>query len=212
MQSGLFALLGELQAGELQAVGGHLGMREAQFARQAQRIQESRVDGGFAAGELHDAGSHRLLVAQRLKHAAHRGEIGFVDVPRGIRVGEANRAGQVAAVGQIHIGEPGVAGVHVAQAAIGGTLLGIAYNRVHRAAIVAEAPLLHLQVQPGVGRYDVAKLAMLRAPLFHDHLAAVFEDRGIDQFAALGAERLRGLRQARLERLNVRTRICSFGL
>ena len=61
---------------------------------------------------------------------------------------------------------------------------------VLEAAVVAEGPLLHLQVEPGVGVDDVAKVAVLGAVLLHDDFAAVFEDPGINQFRAIRAQRL----------------------
>ena len=61
---------------------------------------------------------HGLLVAQGLQHLADGLEIRLVEVAGGVGVREADRAGQVAAVGQVDVGEAGVAGVQVAQAAI----------------------------------------------------------------------------------------------
>ena len=61
-----------------------------------------------------------LLVAQRLQHLADGLEIRLVEVARGIGVGEADRAGEIAAVGEVDIGQAGVAGVQVAEAAIVG--------------------------------------------------------------------------------------------
>ena len=82
VQAGFLGLLREFQVGELQAVGGHLQVREAHVARHAQHIEEARIDGRLAAGELHDAAGHRLFVAQRLQHAADLFEIRLVDVAR----------------------------------------------------------------------------------------------------------------------------------
>ena len=59
VQTGFLALLGEFQVGELDAVGGHLGVREAHLLGQAQGVEEARIDGRLAAGELHDAAGHR---------------------------------------------------------------------------------------------------------------------------------------------------------
>ena len=153
-------------------------------------VQEARVDGRLAAGELHDAAGHRALVAQRLQHLADGLEIRLVKVARGVGVGEADRAGQIAAVGQVDVGQARMAGVQVAQAAIVRAAGGVGDDRVFQAAVVAERPLLHLQVELGVGVDDVAEVAMVRAGLLHDDLAAVFKDPGINQFRAIRAERL----------------------
>ena len=151
-------------------------------------------------------------VAQRLQHPAHGLEIRLVEVAGRVGVGEADRAGQVAAVGQVDVGQAGVAGVQVAQAAIVRAARGVGHGRVLQAAVVAERPLLHLQVEPGVGVDDVAELAVVRAALLHDHFAAFFEDPGIDQLRAFRAKRLGGLGQALLQGLDGRARIGSFGL
>ena len=152
------------------------------------------------------------FVAQGLQHLAHGLEIGLVDIARGVGVGEADRAGEVAAVGEVDVGQAGVAGVEVAQAAIVGAAGGIGDDGIFEAAIIAEAPLFHLQVEPGVGVHDVAEVAVLGAMLFHDDFAVIFEDAGVDQFRALGAKRLRLFGQPGLQRLDGRAGISSFGL
>ena len=181
VQAGFLALLGEFQVGEFDAVGGHLGVREAHLLGQAEGVEEARIDGGLAAGELHDAAGDGLLVAQRLEHFADGLEIRFVEVARGVGIGEADGAGEIAAIGQVDVGQAGVAGVEVAQAAIVGAAAGVGDGGVFEAAVVAEGPLLHLQVQPGVGIDDVAEVAVVRAVLLHDDFAAVFKDAGINQ-------------------------------
>jgi hypothetical protein len=54
--------------------------------------------------ELHDAAGGRALVAQRLEHFANGLEIRFVEVAGGIRIGETDRTGEVAAVRQVDVG------------------------------------------------------------------------------------------------------------
>ena len=81
-----------------------------------------------------------------------------------------------------------------------------------KAAVVAEAPLLHLQVQLGVGIDDVAKLAVFRAALLHHDFAGVLKDRGINQLRAFGAERPGELGETLLQGRDGRARIGSLGL
>ena len=140
--------------------------------------------------------AHGALVAQRLKHLADRLEIRLVEIAGGVGIGEADGAGQIAAVGQVDVGEAGVAGVEVAQAAIVGAAGGVGDDGVFEAAVVAEGPFLHFQVQPGVGIDDVAEVAVFGAALLHDDLAGVFKDSGVNQLPAIGAEGLGGFGQA----------------
>jgi hypothetical protein len=55
VQAGFFALLSECQVGKLEAVGGHLRMREPHLLGEAKRVEEAWIDGRFAAGKLYDA-------------------------------------------------------------------------------------------------------------------------------------------------------------
>ena len=176
-------------------------------------VEEARIDGRLAARELHDAAGHRTLVAQRLQHLADGLEIRLVDVAGGVGVGETDRAGQVAAVGEVDVGQPRVAGVQVAEAAIVGAAGGVGDDGIFQAAVVAEGPLLHLQVQPRVGIDDVAEVAVVRAVLLHDDLAGVFEDPW-RQSVADNPGRATGCVLGRpfWQRLDGRTRIGSFGL
>src|ERR1035441_529971 len=212
VQAGFLALLGECKVGEFQAVGGHLGVREAHLFGQAEDIQEARVDGGLAAGKLHDAAGDGALVAQRLEHFADGLEIRFVKVTRGVGVGETNRTGEIAAVSQVHVGQARMAGVQVAQAAIVRAAGGVGDDGVFQAPVIAEGPLLHLQIQFDVAVHDVAEVAMVLAVLLHDDLAAVFKDPGINQFRAIRAKRLGLFGQSLLQGLNGRAGIRSFGL
>ena len=111
VQAGLLALLGKCQVGELEAVGGHLRVREPHLFGEAKRVEEARIDGGLAAGKLYDAPGDRALIPQCLEHLSDCVEIRFVKIARGVGVREADRAGQIAAVGQVHVGQPRVAGV-----------------------------------------------------------------------------------------------------
>jgi hypothetical protein len=120
--------------------------------------------------------------AQCLEHLSDSLEIRLVKIARGIGVGEAYRAGEIAAVGQVYVGEPRMAGVQVAQAAIIGATGGVRDNRIFEAAVVAEGPLFHLQIEPGVRVDDVAEVAVVGAVLLHDDFAAVFKYPGINQF------------------------------
>jgi hypothetical protein len=212
VQAGFLGALGELQVGEFQAVGRHLRVRETHFLGQPQHVEKARVDGRFAAGKLHDAARHRLLVAQRLQHLPHGFEIRFVEVTGSVGVGETHRAGHVAPVGQVQVRETRVAGVQVAQAAIFRAGLGGGHGRVGQAAVVAELPFFHFQVQFGVGVDDVAKLAVGRATLLHHHLARILKYLGVNELGAFRTERPGGFRKPLLKRLDGRARIGSFRL
>ena len=187
-QPGFLRFLGEFQIGQLDAVGRRLNVGEAHLARHAEDLEELRMNGGLAAGELHHPAIHRALAAQRLQHGADLLNAGLVEIAGDVGVGEADRAGQVAAVGEIDIGERGVRGVHAAQAAIVGTRLSAFDLRIGEPEIVAEVPLLHLEVEFDVAEDDVAKAAMLGAGLLHHHLAVVGEDIRRDDLIAFRTE------------------------
>ena len=84
-----------------------------------------------------------LLVAQGLEHFADGFEIGLVEVAGGVGVGEADRAGEVAAIGQVDVGQAGVAGVQVAEAAIVGAAGGVGDRRVGRPRL---SPKVHSSI------------------------------------------------------------------
>src|SRR5260370_22529324 len=92
VKTGFLALLGECQIGKFQTVGGYLGVREAHLFREAEGVEEARVNGWFAAGKLYDAAGDGTLVAQRLEHFADRVEIRVVKVTCVVAVGEADPA------------------------------------------------------------------------------------------------------------------------
>ena len=145
VQAGFLALLGECKVGEFETVSGHLGVREPHLFGEAQDVEEAWVYGGLAARKLENAAGGGALVAQGLEHLSTVLEIGFVKIARGVGVGEAYRTGEIAAVGQVHVGEPCMTGVEVAQAAIIGAAGGVGDNRIFQAAVVAEGPLFHLR-------------------------------------------------------------------
>ncbi len=95
-----------------------------------------------------------------------------------------------------------MAGVHIAQAAIGGTLLGVSDLRVQQPAVVAEAPVLHLQVKLGVGVDGVLEIAVFGAGLLHDDAPVFFGNDRLNQLGAFGAERLRDFRKPFRDRLD----------
>ena len=132
-------------------------MREAHLARHRQNLEELGMDRRLAAGELHHAPIHRPLPAQRGQHGANLLHAGLIDVSGDIVIGEAYRASQIAAVGQIDIRQRGVRGMHAAQAAVvrtRGTALDL---RIRQPEIVSEVPLLHLEIEFDVAEDDVVK-------------------------------------------------------
>ena len=62
------------------------------------------MDGGLAAGELHHAAIHGALAPQRGQHGADLFEVRLVNIAGNVGVGEAHRAGEIAAVGEVDIG------------------------------------------------------------------------------------------------------------
>ena len=86
-------------------------MREPHLFGEAKRVEEARIDGRLAAGKLYDAAGDGALVAQCLEHLSDGVEIRLVKIARGVGVGEAYRAGEIAAVGEVYVGEPRMAGV-----------------------------------------------------------------------------------------------------
>ncbi len=121
------------------------------------------MNGGLAAGELHHASVHGALTAKRLQHGADLLEAGLIKIACDVGVGEADRTRQVAAVGEVYIGESGVRSVHAAETAIVRTRLSAFDLRIGEPEIVAEVPLLHLEVQLDIAEDDVAKDAVLGA-------------------------------------------------
>jgi hypothetical protein len=105
-----------------------------------------------------------------------------------------------------------MAGVHGADAAILRAALGVLFGGVQQAAVVAELPLLHFQVELSVREYDVPEVTVFRARLGHDHTAVFFEDCCVDEAGALRTEGASRLRQAGLKRLDGSAGIRSFGL
>ena len=213
----LMVLLGSMIANQALSeykvlLGGALNVGEAHLVGHAQGLEEVGVDGGFPAGELDDAVGHRLLIAQRREHAADLLQAGLVQVAGRVGVGEADRAGEIAAVGEVHVGEHGGVGVHGAQTALVGATAGAGNGGIAHAAAIAETPRFHLQVELDVGVDGVAEVAVLRAGLLHDDLAALLEEARLDHAGTLGAERLGGLGQTRLQRVNARACVGSFRL
>src|ERR1017187_7934539 len=105
-----------------------------------------------------------------------------------------------------------MAGVQVAQAAIVRTAGGVGDDGVLQAPVVAEGPLLHLQIEFDVAVHDVAEVAVIFAVLLHHDLAVVFKNPGINQFRAIRAKRLGLFGQSLPQGLNGRTGIRSFGV
>ncbi len=202
----------EIKVRHQNAVGRGLHVREAHIARHGADFEKVRVHRRLAAGKLYDPSGDRLFVAQGLEHLADGGHVGLIEVAGRIGIGETYRAGQVAAVGQINVGQHRVRVVDRAQAAIGGTILRVYDRRVGDSAVVAELPLLHLQIKLDVGRDDVAEIAVLRTRLLHDHLALLFENQCGDDLDALRAQRLRALGQALRQFMNQRAGARDFRL
>ncbi len=199
-QPGFAAALREIQIGQQDAVGRRLDVGKAHLVRHGHDFDELRMNGRLAAGELHHARVHRALVAQRLQHGVHLAELGLVQIAGRIGVGKADRAGQVAAVGQIDIGQGGVRGVQRAHAAVvGADRFGALVDRgIGEPEVVAELPLLHLEVKLYVGVDAVAEIAVLLAGLFHHDPAILFKNEGVNDLPALWAQRLGRLGQSLL--------------
>ncbi len=175
-------------------------------------FEELRMDRRLAAGKLHHAPIDWPLAAQRSQHVPDLLQVRLIQITRGIGVGEAYRTSQIAAVGEIHVSQRGVRGVHAAQAAIVRTRLATFHLRIRQAKIVAEVPFLHLEIEFDVAEDDVAKVAMLDATLLHHHFAIFGEDIGQDNLVAFRTERLRLLGQAFLQRLDGRASVGNLGL
>ncbi len=198
LQSGFGGFLRELKVAHQNAVGRRLNMREAHLLSQAQHVEEPGIGRRLAARELNHAAGYRTLVAERLEHFADLGETRLIERAGGVGIGEADRAGQVAAVRQIDVGQRRVGLMHRAQAALVGTVLRVGDCWIRQSAVVAEVPLLHLEIELHVGINEVAEVAVLGAVLFHEDLAVFLEQTRVDYLGAVGAERLSLLGQALL--------------
>ena len=138
-----------------------------------ENLEKLRMDRRLSARELDDPAIDRTLVAQRLQHGADLADVGFVEIARDVGIGETHRAGQVAAVGEIDIGQGGMRRVHAAESAVVRTGLGAFDLRIGEAEVVAKVPLFHLQVKVDIAEDDVAKRAVLSATLLHYYFAVV---------------------------------------
>jgi len=196
VEAGLGRPRREIGIRQLDPVRRDLQVREAQFASVAEDVEEVGVDRRLAAGELHHAPLHRLLAAVEAQHLLHLLARRLVHRPGDVRVGETDRAGQVAAVREVDVAEHGVARVPLAEPAVLRALLAVG-ERVAQAAEIAELPPLGLQVQLDVRPVQVLHVPVGRARLLHPHLAALGEQPPVDHPPAPGlrAERLDRLRQ-----------------
>ena len=119
VQARLLAAAGEvILLRDAQPVGRDLDVRKAHLAGGPDTVEEPRMKGRFAAGELDHPARHGAHLAEGPQHLDHLLVGRFIDVALGVGIGEADRAPQVAAVGQVDVAQGQVAGVMPAQAAI----------------------------------------------------------------------------------------------
>ena len=83
--------------------------------------------------------------------------------------------------------------VLVAQPALAGAVFGVFHSGVGQARAFAEAPLLTLEKQLGVGPHAVLDVAVVGARLLHVYVALPVEHAADDVAAAVRAQRLDGL-------------------
>jgi len=83
-------------------------MAVAELLGGAKDIEEVRMDRRLAAGELDQPPRNRLLRPVETEHLDNLLFARFVDLTGDIRVGEANGARQIAAVGQVDVAERSV--------------------------------------------------------------------------------------------------------
>ena len=129
-------------------------------------------------------------------------ECQFRDLAGNARIGKADRAGHVAAVGQVDLPQAGGRLVLVAQAAIGGAMGPAGDVGLFEPGRFFKAPPGGLGVEGGVAVDAIAHVAVLGAGLF-DMDGAVFDEDSADNHgAAVRAERFDGPRQTAMQRPN----------
>jgi hypothetical protein len=136
--------------GKLQTVSGTLHVGESHFIRFCQNPEPVGVHCGFTAGKLHDTSSNRSRIAKRLQNLDDLLKRRFIDIILNVCIGKTDRAGKVAAVGQIHVCQNSVADMQVAHTAIIRTRLGIGNSRVGDSAPNIAVPGHHAVVIIGV--------------------------------------------------------------
>ena len=121
------------------------------------------------------------------------------DLAGDARVGKADRAGHVAAVGQVDLSEAGGGLVLVAQAAIGGAMGGAGHVGPCQTGGFFKAPPGGLGVKGGVAVDAVAHIAVLGAGLLDMDGAVFDEDSPDDHGAAVRTERFDRPRQPAMQ-------------
>ena len=199
--------------GHPDAVRGDLDLLEAEVPGHRAGVQEQRRERRLPARELDGDRADRLLLPEGLQHEVDLLAGGLVDVPRGVRVREADRALQVAAVGQVHQGQTRVGLVVAAHPARRRAALELVVVGV----LVADPVVgidFHPEVEVDVVRDDIPEVAVRAARLLHDHAAVLLADDRRDHLDALRADRRRLPRKTPrgLELLHHACRHCCFPL
>src|SRR5271157_2846674 len=212
VQSRCLRLLRELQISKRDSIRRGLNVGKSHVPRHGENFEKLRMDRRLAARELHHAAIDWALAAQRLQHHAHLLDIRLIQITCNVGVRETHWAGQVTAVGEVNIGQSSMRSVHAAKPTIVRTRLRAFDLRVRQPEIVAEIPLLHLQVEPGIAEHNVAKLAVVRTRLLHHDLAVLLDYSGGNDLRTFRAQRLRGFRESAMEWPDRSAGVGYFGL
>ena len=175
-------------------------MGEAHGPGRFQNIQEPGMDGRLAAGKLHRRRENGLDVPDHLEHFHHLLIARLVHVPLHVGVGKADGAAQIAAIGQIQVGQGGMADVQVAEAAILRANFRPRHLGVQDSIPVLVGPALGLFIELRVGIHQILHEPVVRAGLLHDHFSVFLQNLCRDQSATFGAEAFHLLWEARWER------------
>ena len=195
MEPGIPRSSRELRIGEPDAVGGRLEVGKPHFPRFGHDFEKPRVQRRLASRELDSECRRRALGAKTAEHLHHLFERRFERIPVGVR--EADRAGQIAAPGEVDVGEGGVRRMRSADAATVRALLPHPIDGVRESLSVPEVPLLEAEVHLHIREDDVGERAVIRTTLSHHHPPLLFVQPGGDRFKTLRAQGTRFLREGR---------------
>ncbi len=177
--------------GNAQAVGVDHQVVDRPPPRRVEDGEERRMQGGLAAGDLHYVGL-ALVRHHGVEHALHRGEVAEARPVRAA-FGVADRAAQVAVVGDLDQGEAGVLHVLGAQAAVVGAAEVLRRVEALRQLRRLDVDLAALPVIRRVVGQQHALAAVLGAPFLQVDAFVLDQDLRLHPPQAGGADRHRAV-------------------
>ena len=115
--------------------------------------------------------------------------LGSYRYPATLALAKTHRAGQIATIGEVHVGQRGVRGMHAAEPAAIRTRLG-AFDMDSTGRGYRQSSIPPSQVEIDIAEHDVAKRTLLATELLHPYIAVFLEDPGSNDLRAFRAQRL----------------------